>query len=1840
MNKKLLLSLFTVLTIGASSVASAQNYLTESFDGSTFPPTGWSRTAGTGTSDGGGCGCTDWEQTSYGFSYPTPGTHTGAGMAGYNSWDISSGGHAELISPALNFATYAGGANQVSFWYYGSGTYDYVNIYANTSASLTGATLVGTVYSYDVSGWAQLTYSLPSTSTFTSSSTVYVIFEAVSDYQNDQYIDDVSIDHIPPCSGATSIAITTQAHGVCSGNSFTMTATTTPALISGVGYQWQKATTPAGPWTNIAGATTTSLTTSVTTAAYFRIVDTCRSVGAVSISNVDTVTINSAALCPCKPAYYYPTFYSSAACDWNIDDFQITGTSPSSISDGALACGGPGTDSYNGYYDRTMDTVSMTQGGTYNGSMDVDYGYYDDIALWIDFNDDGVFQSTEMVSPVQGNGCCGSYITNWPFTVDIPLTAPLGPHRMRVRYGVTYDSNPPVLSTDADPCNYNTSTYSFYYYQGATRDYVANILQAPACSGMPSATAVPAGPQTLCSGVSDTLTATIPSPVTGLTYQWQSSNSGGVTWSNISGATNKAYIFTVSAPLWYRCVVTCSNSGLSTNTNIVIVNTNPACPCTPTYTSTSPSSFYAMYQVQVTGYAGSNINDYPSTSTTTGYDDRTSVVSPVDMLQGGSYSGSLSFYFYYQSASIWIDFNDDGTFSSSELMAGPTATTSCCSFTTTRNFTLNIPSAANTGIHRMRVRDVYYCCSTPSSIDPCNSYGYGNTADYLVNIESLEPVPALSPDTTQTLCVGSTISITASTTATGTLTYNWTGPNGFVSSTTTTASSNTINITGAAFANSGAYTVRVTSSTGTSNPATDTVYVWPYPVFLTGSPTSNSPVCTPNPLQLTAEANPANATWSWSGPASFSSSSVDPVIDPTDASMSGTYTVTVSNHGCNTSANTTATVHQTPSIASISGSNPTSCSCNCGSFTLTGLNASTAYTVNYHKNGLAATASSVTTDASGNLTVTGLSAALYDSIMVTLNACPSAPASIMLTNPSAPATPIASSNSPVCQNSTLSFTASDATAGVSWTWNGPNSFSSSISSPSRSSVPLADSGTYYVFVTDGSGCTSNVVTLNVIVKPVPANPVASSNSPVCQGTALNFTSSASTPGITYSWTGPGFPSGSTMQNPTINNVPLSAAGLYTVYSVLNGCQSTLPATVSVYVKWTPGTPLLTTNSPVCAGMGYNPNYLIMNVSDTSSGVTYTWSGPNAFSVVDDPATTQTITNPPALDAGDYTVYATLNGCISAFSTSTVIIKPTPTPPVVSPAKFVYCQFEPTTVLTATGTSLRWYTVQTGGVSAASIIPQDSIAGLYVYYTTQTVNNCQSQPAPDTVLVKTKPLPPAALATYTYCQGDNAVPIAAIGVNLLWYTSPAGGTGSPITPTPSTAAAGTFDYYVTQTVNGCESDRKHVVINIKTKPNPPAVTNPLVYCQGDIATPLVAGGVNLLWYNVSSGGVGSPIAPTPVTSYPQDTAYYFVTQTVNGCQSDRAEIDVYTYYKPNAIIIGSAPYVCQYDTLNFRYYGNGTSDAAYNWTMPKGASIVGGYGQGPITARFDSAGHYKVILSVDNHGCKSPLTSYTVDVRLAPIVPLVMNNQVCQGDLVNVSTGVPNETIDNYNWDFAGAQVVYGANGAGPYGIRFGTQGMFVVKLIATANLCPSAELRDTVYVHPQGDAHIQFASNTNVCSGDSVHFTSENYNPAYLYQWLPASYFHNITNTGEVYGFIDKSGFVKLQVTTEYGCTSEDSIQINAQACCDVFFPNAFTPNGDGKNDIFRPVSNGHQQIKDFRVLNRWGQTMFQSVDQRNGWDGKFGGVPQDLGTYYYFIKYVCANGKTYEQKGEIILIR
>jgi gliding motility-associated-like protein len=123
-----------------------------------------------------------------------------------------------------------------------------------------------------------------------------------------------------------------------------------------------------------------------------------------------------------------------------------------------------------------------------------------------------------------------------------------------------------------------------------------------------------------------------------------------------------------------------------------------------------------------------------------------------------------------------------------------------------------------------------------------------------------------------------------------------------------------------------------------------------------------------------------------------------------------------------------------------------------------------------------------------------------------------------------------------------------------------------------------------------------------------------------------------------------------------------------------------------------------------------------------------------------------------------------------------------------------------------------------------------------------------------------------------------------------------------------------------------------------------------------------------------------------------------------------------------------------------------------------------------------------------------------------------------------------------------------------------------------------------------------------------------------------------------MYGIIQVPGYVKLNVTTPFGCKASDSLMIDAKACCQVFLPNAFTP-GAIINNIFRPITNGNRLIHKFMVQNRFGQTVYETCNQNDGWNGQFNGVPQDIGVYFYYLKYDC-DGKTLEEKGDVTLIR
>ncbi len=110
------------------------------------------------------------------------------------------------------------------------------------------------------------------------------------------------------------------------------------------------------------------------------------------------------------------------------------------------------------------------------------------------------------------------------------------------------------------------------------------------------------------------------------------------------------------------------------------------------------------------------------------------------------------------------------------------------------------------------------------------------------------------------------------------------------------------------------------------------------------------------------------------------------------------------------------------------------------------------------------------------------------------------------------------------------------------------------------------------------------------------------------------------------------------------------------------------------------------------------------------------------------------------------------------------------------------------------------------------------------------------------------------------------------------------------PTPSTTTATTLNYFVSQTISNCESDRTQITVLVKEKPNKPTVNTPIYYTQSQTAPPLSASGSGLKWYSTVTGGIGSDSAPTLSTTI-VGTSNYFVSQTIGNCESNRAQIQV-------------------------------------------------------------------------------------------------------------------------------------------------------------------------------------------------------------------------------------------------------------------------------------------------------------------------------------------------------------
>jgi gliding motility-associated-like protein len=141
------------------------------------------------------------------------------------------------------------------------------------------------------------------------------------------------------------------------------------------------------------------------------------------------------------------------------------------------------------------------------------------------------------------------------------------------------------------------------------------------------------------------------------------------------------------------------------------------------------------------------------------------------------------------------------------------------------------------------------------------------------------------------------------------------------------------------------------------------------------------------------------------------------------------------------------------------------------------------------------------------------------------------------------------------------------------------------------------------------------------------------------------------------------------------------------------------------------------------------------------------------------------------------------------------------------------------------------------------------------------------------------------------------------------------------------------------------------------------------------------------------------------------------------------------------------------------------------------------------------------------------------------------------------------------------------------------------------------------------------------------------------YLWSPAAPLNNPMGATPMATLLQDTRFI-VTGTDFAGCSRSDTMLVRVFQGTTYYLPNAFSPNGDGLNDVFKPIPANIQSIDWFRIYNRYGYLLFETTKWLDGWDGTFRGIKQPVGNYVWVLKATARNGKKIEMKGNVVLVR
>jgi gliding motility-associated-like protein len=374
------------------------------------------------------------------------------------------------------------------------------------------------------------------------------------------------------------------------------------------------------------------------------------------------------------------------------------------------------------------------------------------------------------------------------------------------------------------------------------------------------------------------------------------------------------------------------------------------------------------------------------------------------------------------------------------------------------------------------------------------------------------------------------------------------------------------------------------------------------------------------------------------------------------------------------------------------------------------------------------------------------------------------------------------------------------------------------------------------------------------------------------------------------------------------------------------------------------------------------------------------------------------------------------------------------------------------------------------------------------------------------------------------------------------------------------------------------------------------------------------------YTYSAGG---PFAGSSTLSQPPGT-YTVTVKDNNGCTVSQPGVTV-TYINSLTLALSSdTTVICEGTSTQLHAVSNATALA---WSPAGSLNTASGTN---VMASPKQTTLYHVTATL---GICSLIDSIPLSVNTAPVPEAGDDQVICYGG----STQLSGSGGIEYTW--TPSTFLSDPQAADP--LVDHPRNITYSLAVVDANGCHSLS-DDHIKITLLPPAELYAGKDTVVAVNQplQLHAIDVNHTGFTTYSWTPAAIMNNPDIPDPIATLKDEFNTLIVYASTPSGCTGTDTIKVQTYRGPEVYVPNAFTPNADGLNDILKPVLVGMRSFGYFHVYNRYGQMIFSTSSQGEGWDGRFQGKMQGMGTYIWMVEAVDYKGNRIFRKGYVTIMQ